>query len=42
MFTVHSEIKQKHKHIKDYNVNYILTKLIKGGKCLLAIFHEGF
>ena len=25
--------------MKDYNFNYILTNLIKGEKCLLAIFH---
>ena len=28
--------------IKDYNFNYILTNLIKGEKCLLAIFHKRF
>ena len=27
---------------KDYNFNYIHTNLIKGEKCLLAIFHNRF
>ena len=28
--------------IKDYNFNYMHTNLIKGEKCLLAIFHKRF
>ena len=35
-------IQKKKCLIKDYNFNYIHTNLIKGGKCLLAIFRKRF